>query len=167
MPPVFLTLAPVVELTEPSARPRTVATSARAIAVMLSAASWAAAALSPASSTTLTAQLPSAFRTAVTLMSAAVNAAPISVARAAAKAAGEVSGSYEPASTRKPKDTLFVVGGGGGMFGSVKVIWVIGLLPPPAGVVLYEHVGGNGGGIEGGGNGGADGGWQCPSQSIM
>ena len=72
-----------------------------------------------------------------------------------------------PASTLKPKDTLFVVGGGGGMFGSVKVIWVIGLLPPPAGVVLYEHVGGNGGGIEGGGNGGADGGWQCPSQSIM
>ena len=32
------------------------------------------------------------------------------------------------------------------------------LLPPPAGVALYSHVGGRGG---------ADGGWQVPSQSTM
>ena len=32
------------------------------------------------------------------------------------------------------------------------------LLPPPAGVALYEHVGGSGG---------AEGGWQWPSQSTM
>ena len=36
------------------------------------------------------------------------------------------------------------------------------LLPPPAGVALYAHVGGRGGG-----DGGADGGWQWPSQSTM
>ena len=36
------------------------------------------------------------------------------------------------------------------------------LLPPPAGVALYAHVGGRGGGA-----GGADGGWQVPSQSTM
>ena len=36
------------------------------------------------------------------------------------------------------------------------------LLPPPAGVALYAHVGGRGGG-----DGGADGGWQVPSQSTM
>ena len=32
------------------------------------------------------------------------------------------------------------------------------LLPPPAGVALYAHVGGSGG---------AEGGWQSPSQSTM
>ena len=32
------------------------------------------------------------------------------------------------------------------------------LFPPPAGVALYEHVGGKGG---------AEGGWQVPSQSTM
>ena len=37
--------------------------------------------------------------------------------------------------------------------------------PPPAGVALYEHVGGSGGGADGGG--GAEGGWQSPSQSTM
>ena len=37
------------------------------------------------------------------------------------------------------------------------------LLPLPAGVALYEQVGG----IGGGGDGGADGGWQWPSQSTM
>ena len=36
------------------------------------------------------------------------------------------------------------------------------LLPPPAGVALYAHVGGRGGG-----DGGADGGWQGPSQATM
>ena len=42
------------------------------------------------------------------------------------------------------------------------------LLPLPAGVALYEQVGGSGeGGIGGGGDGGADGGWQWPSQSTM
>ena len=43
------------------------------------------------------------------------------------------------------------------------------LLPPPAGVALYAHVGdiGGGGGDGGGGDGGADGGWQGPSQSTM
>ena len=46
-------------------------------------------------------------------------------------------------------------------------------LPPAAGVALYAHVGGVGGGGEGGGGdggggkGGADGGWQAPSQSTM
>ena len=39
------------------------------------------------------------------------------------------------------------------------------LLPPPAGVELYAHVGGTGGG--GDGSGGADGGAQVPSQSTM
>ena len=39
------------------------------------------------------------------------------------------------------------------------------LLPLPAGVALYEQVGGIGGG--GDGDGGADGGWQWPSQSTM
>ena len=47
------------------------------------------------------------------------------------------------------------------------------LLPPPAGVALYAHVGGKGGGGDGGGgdggggDGGAEGGWQVPSQSTM
>ena len=42
------------------------------------------------------------------------------------------------------------------------------VLPPPAGVGLYSHVGGSGGGGDGGGGmGGADGGWQVPSQSTM
>ena len=36
------------------------------------------------------------------------------------------------------------------------------VLPPPAGVELYAHVGGSGGGL-----GGAEGGWQSPSQSTM
>ena len=36
------------------------------------------------------------------------------------------------------------------------------VLPPPAGVGLYAHVGGSGGGL-----GGAEGGWQWPSQSTM
>ena len=36
------------------------------------------------------------------------------------------------------------------------------VLPPPAGVALYAHVGGSGGGL-----GGAEGGWQVPSQSTM
>ena len=39
------------------------------------------------------------------------------------------------------------------------------VLPPPAGVGLYSHVGGIGGGADGGG--GAEGGWQVPSQSTM
>ena len=42
------------------------------------------------------------------------------------------------------------------------------LLPPPAGVALYSHVGGSGGGGDGGGgDGGTEGGWQSPSQSTM
>ena len=42
------------------------------------------------------------------------------------------------------------------------------LLPPPAGVALYAHVGGRGGGGDGGGgDGGTEGGWQSPSQSTM
>ena len=42
------------------------------------------------------------------------------------------------------------------------------VLPPPAGVALYAHVGGRGGGGDGGGgDGGAEGGWQSPSQSTM
>ena len=36
------------------------------------------------------------------------------------------------------------------------------LLPPPAGVALYAHVG-----ATGGKEGGAEGGWQAPSQSTM
>ena len=36
------------------------------------------------------------------------------------------------------------------------------VLPPPAGVALYAHVG-----AKGGAAGGAEGGWQVPSQSIM
>jgi len=40
----------------------------------------------------------------------------------------------------------------------VKVLVALVLLPPPAGVELYAHVGGSGG---------AEGGWQEPSQSIM
>ena len=47
------------------------------------------------------------------------------------------------------------------------------VLPLPAGVALYSHVGGKGGGGDGGGGdggggeGGAPGGWQWPSQSTM
>ena len=44
----------------------------------------------------------------------------------------------------------------------MKVVVALVLLPPPAGVALYAHVGGRGGGA-----GGADGGWQWPSQSTM
>ena len=44
----------------------------------------------------------------------------------------------------------------------MKVVVVLVPLPPPAGVALYEHVGGKGGGA-----GGAEGGWQVPSQSTM
>jgi len=40
----------------------------------------------------------------------------------------------------------------------VKDVVAVELLPPPAGVALYEHVGGEGG---------ADGGWHVPSQSTM
>ena len=40
----------------------------------------------------------------------------------------------------------------------MKVLVALVLLPPPAGVALYEHVGGSGG---------AEGGWQVPSQSTM
>ena len=74
----------------------------------------------------------------------------------------------------------------------MKVVVALSLVlkstPPPAGVVLYSHVGGTGGGAgggdggggdggggdgggegggDGGGDGGADGGWQWPSQSTM
>jgi len=44
----------------------------------------------------------------------------------------------------------------------VKVLVALLPSPPPAGVELYSHVGGKGGGA-----GGADGGWQVPSQSTM
>ena len=40
----------------------------------------------------------------------------------------------------------------------MKLLVTLELLPPPAGVALYEHVGGSGG---------AEGGWQVPSQSTM
>ena len=49
-------------------------------------------------------------------------------------------------------------GSGIGALGSVKVLVALVVLPPPAGVELYAHVGGRGG---------ADGGWQWPSQSTM
>tara|TARA_B100000795_G_scaffold251777_1_gene220846 strand:+ start:953 stop:1447 length:495 start_codon:yes stop_codon:yes gene_type:complete len=55
----------------------------------------------------------------------------------------------------------------------VKVLVALVVLPPPAGVALYSHVGGKGGGGDGGGGeggggeGGAPGGWHRPSQSIM
>ena len=52
----------------------------------------------------------------------------------------------------------------------MKLLVTLELLPPPAGVALYAHVGGMGGGDAGdggGGKGGADGGWQVPSQSTM
>ena len=62
-------------------------------------------------------------------------------------------------------------GGGSGIgvaCGSAKTVEASTLLPLPAGVALYEQVGGSGeGGIGGGGDGGADGGWQWPSQSTM
>ena len=56
------------------------------------------------------------------------------------------------------------VGGGSGIgaCGSVKVLVALVVLPPPAGVELYAHVGGIGGC-----EGGAEGGWQVPSQSTM
>ena len=44
----------------------------------------------------------------------------------------------------------------------MKVLVAFVLLPPPAGVALYAHVG-----AKGGAAGGAEGGWQVPSQSIM
>ena len=44
----------------------------------------------------------------------------------------------------------------------MKVLVALVLLPPPAGVALYAHVGGIGGC-----EGGAEGGWQVPSQSTM
>ena len=47
----------------------------------------------------------------------------------------------------------------------MKVLVALVPEPPPAGVALYEHVGGSGNG--GGGVGGADGGRQVPSQSTM
>ena len=58
-------------------------------------------------------------------------------------------------------------GGGSGIdaCGSVKVLAALLLSPPPAGVGLYAHVGGIGGGAVG--DGGAEGGWQVPSQSTM
>ena len=55
----------------------------------------------------------------------------------------------------------------------MNVVVALELLPPPAGVALYAHVGGSGGGGDGGGltggggDGGADGGWHSPSQSTM
>jgi len=50
----------------------------------------------------------------------------------------------------------------------VNVLVTFVPLPPPPGVALYSHVGGNGGGGEGcGGEGGADGGAHVPSQSTM
>ena len=55
----------------------------------------------------------------------------------------------------------------------MKVVVALVVLPPPAGVALYSHVGKRGGGGDGGGGdggggeGGADGGWQVPSQSTM
>ena len=56
-------------------------------------------------------------------------------------------------------------GSGIGACGSTKVLVAVEFSPPPAGVALYEHVGGAGGGGDGGG--GWDGGWQSPSQSTM
>jgi hypothetical protein len=60
------------------------------------------------------------------------------------------------------------VGGGSGIdaWGSVKVLVASVVLPLPAGVAPYSHVGGMGGG---GGSpaGGIEGGWQSPSQSTM
>ena len=52
------------------------------------------------------------------------------------------------------------VGGGSGIgaCGSVKVLETLELLPPPAGVALYAHVGAKGG---------AEGAWQVPTQSTM
>ena len=47
----------------------------------------------------------------------------------------------------------------------MNVLVALVLLPLPAGVALYEQVGGIGGG--GDGEGGAEGGWQWPSQSTM
>ena len=55
----------------------------------------------------------------------------------------------------------------------MKKLVALLLLPPPAGVALYTHVGAIGGGGDGGGGdggggvGGAAGGWQSPSQSTM
>ena len=50
----------------------------------------------------------------------------------------------------------------------MKVLVALVVLPLPAGVALYSHVGGRGGGGDGGGGmGGTDGGWQVPSQSTM
>ena len=40
----------------------------------------------------------------------------------------------------------------------MKLLVTLELLPPPAGVALYAHVGGRGG---------AAGGWQVPTQSTM
>ena len=56
-------------------------------------------------------------------------------------------------------------GSGIGACGSTKVLVAVEFSPPPAGVALYEHVGGAGGGGDGGG--GWEGGWQSPSQSTM
>ena len=44
----------------------------------------------------------------------------------------------------------------------MKLLVTLELLPPPAGVALYAHVG-----ATGGKEGGAEGGWQAPSQSTM
>ena len=55
----------------------------------------------------------------------------------------------------------------------MKVLVALLPSPPPAGVALYAHVGGKGGGGDGGGgdggggDGGAAGGSQSPSQSTM
>ena len=56
-------------------------------------------------------------------------------------------------------------GSGIGACGSAKVVVALEPSPPPAGVALYEHVGGSGGGGEG--RSGIDGGAQEPSQSTM
>ena len=55
----------------------------------------------------------------------------------------------------------------------MKVVVALLVLPLPAGVALYSHVGGIGGGGDGGGgdggggDGGAAGGSQSPSQSTV
>ena len=55
----------------------------------------------------------------------------------------------------------------------MKKLVALLVLPPPAGVALYTHVGASGGGGDGGGGdggggaGGTAGGWHSPSQSTM
>ena len=119
--------------------------------------------------TTTLMPVPGRLTTATVLNLAA--STPSSSARLAVKpSASKVWG---VASSSKPSDTLpspasALLGGGGGGIGacgSTNVLVALVPLPPPAGVALYEHVGGTGGG--GRGSGGADGGAQWPSQSTL